>query len=174
MMQDVKCLIPETEIRDAVEHLGREITRDYAYCQLTILGILTGSIVLVTDLMRQIAVPHQLGFVQASSYRGGVTAPGALHTDFSFLPEIAGRDILLVDDIFDTGRTITRIRHEIQKLQPRSIHSAVLLWKRVRTVVETQPDYFCFEIPDEFVVGYGLDYQGEYRHLRFIGVLPSG
>lgn len=172
-MQPVQCLIPESRIRDSVIEMGRQISGDYAHRPLTILGILTGSIVLVTDLMRQISVPHQLGFVQASSYRGNARVPGTLEINLLFLPEIADRDILIIDDIFDTGRTMSRIREEIEALHPRSVRSAVLLWKKVRTVVDSRPDYFCFEIPDQFVVGYGLDYQGEYRHLPYIGILPA-
>jgi hypoxanthine phosphoribosyltransferase len=172
-MSEIKCLISEDEIADAVARLGRKITEDYAKSELTILGILTGSIVLVTDLMRQIDVSHQLGLVQASSYRGKTTEAGDLRINLDFLPEIRGRDVLLVDDIFDTGKTITKISQQLELFEPKKIRTAVLLWKKSRSEVETVPDYHCFEIPDEFVVGYGLDYNGEYRNLPYIGVLES-
>ena len=172
-MQNVKRLISEEAIRDAVVRLGRLISNDYENRDLTILGILTGSIVLVTDLMRQVHVSHQLGLVQASSYRGDSKTAGELKINFDFLPEIEGRDVLLVDDIFDTGRTLIGIQHALAPLKPKSLRSAVLLWKKARTIVDLEPDYYCFEIPNEFVVGYGLDYQGEYRHLPYIGALSE-
>ncbi|SFI09964.1 hypoxanthine phosphoribosyltransferase [Planctomicrobium piriforme] len=170
-MDQVRVLIPQETISDAVQQLGRRITEDYQGHNLTVLGVLTGSIVLVTDLMRQIALPHQLGLVQASSYRGTATTPGELTINLDFLPDIRGRDILLVDDIFDTGRTLSAIHAQLQQFQPRTVRSAVLLWKTARRTVEATPDYYCFEIPDEFVVGYGLDYNHQFRHLPYIGVL---
>ncbi len=169
----IRVLIPAEVISDAVRHLGEQLTERFEGKDLTVLGILTGSIVLVTDLIRQISAPHQLGFVQASSYRGTATSPGTLHVDLNLLPEIRGRDILLVDDIFDTGRTLATVRDQLLELQPRSVTTAVLLWKTARREVDSVPDYFCFEIPDEFVVGYGLDYNHHYRHLPFLGVLEQ-
>jgi hypoxanthine phosphoribosyltransferase len=172
-MPHVRTLISEQQIAAAVAALGERLTGEYQGADLTVLGVLTGSIVLVTDLMRQIALPHQLGLVQASSYRGAATTPGELRINLDFLPDIQGRDVLLVDDIFDTGRTISAICRRLQERQPRSIRTAVLLWKTSRREVEATPDYFCFEIPDEFVVGYGLDFDNQYRHLPYIGVLEA-
>lgn len=168
---DVRCLISKEEIDAAVQALGRTISEDYADKPLTILGVLTGSIMLVTDLIRQIDRPLKLGLIQASSYRGTATTPGDLHINTGLVPDIAGRDVLLVDDIFDTGRTMQGLLERLHLLSPRSIRSAVLLWKESRTVVDFEPDYFGFKIPDEFVVGYGLDFNDEYRHLPYIGVL---
>ena len=170
----IRELISAAAIQTAVHDLGRRITSDYADRPLTLLGVLTGSIMLVTDVMRQIELPHQLGLLQASSYRGTATTPGDLRINADFLPDLRGRDVLLVDDIFDTGRTLSTIVDLLQPLGPSSIRTAVLLWKRSRTQVTLRPDYVCFEIPDEFVVGYGLDFNGEYRHLPYIGVLESG
>lgn len=164
-------LISVEQIREAVNELGRKISGDYAGRPLTILGVLSGSLMLVADLMRRIELPHQVGLLQASSYRGAATDPGALRLNTDFLPPLAGRDILLVDDILDTGRTLQRLLDCVQQTNPSSVRTAVLLWKRARTVVPIQPDYVCFEIPDEFVVGYGLDFNGEYRHLPYIGVI---
>lgn len=167
----VRPLISAEAIQTAVYDLGRRLSDDYADRPLTILGVLTGSIMLVTDLMRQIAIPHQVGLLQASSYRDGDTSPGELRINAEFLPRLEGRDVLLVDDILDTGRTLSRLLDEVRRLEPRSVRTAVLLWKRSRTVVDLTPDYVCFEIPDEFVVGYGLDFNGEYRHLPYIGAV---
>jgi hypoxanthine phosphoribosyltransferase len=169
----VRELISAAAIQNSVAELGGTISRDYADRPLTVLGVLTGSIMLVTDLMRRIDQPHQLGLLQASSYRGPATYPGELRINADFLPDVRGRDVLLVDDIFDTGRTLASVVQRVQALGPASVRTAVLLWKRPRTQVDLRPDYVCFEIPDEFVVGYGLDYNGEYRHLPYIGVLEA-
>lgn len=170
----VRCLISEAEIGDAVRRLGEQVARDYAGRPLTILGVLTGSIMLVTDLIRQIDHPLRLGLIQASSYRGPATTPGDLFINTGLIPDIADRDVLLVDDIFDTGRTMQGAMQSLQAFGPHSVRNAVLLWKEMRTEVDLAPDYYCFKIPDEFVVGYGLDYNDEFRHLPYIGVLPEG
>jgi hypoxanthine phosphoribosyltransferase len=167
-------LISVDEIRAAVNDLGRKVSVDYAGRPLTILGVLSGSLMLVADLMRRIEFPHQVGLLQASSYRGEATTPGELRVNTDFLPSLSGRDVLLVDDILDTGRTLELLIERIRQTEPASVCTAVLLWKRARTIVPIQPDYVCFEIPDEFVVGYGLDYNGEYRHLPYIGVVHLG
>ena len=169
----VRELISAAEIERAVTDLGKRVSLDYADQPLTVLGVLSGSIMLVADLMRRVTVPHKLGLVQASSYRGTATSPGELSLHLEGLPDLTDRDILLVDDILDTGRTLAALMESLRQRQPRSIRSAVLLWKKVRTIVDLEPDYHCFLIPDEFVVGYGLDYNDEYRHLPYIGVVES-
>jgi hypoxanthine phosphoribosyltransferase len=170
----VRCLIPETDIEQAVVELGRRISAEYQGKPLTVVGILTGSIMLVTDLMRRLEVPHKLGLVSASSYRGEATRAGALSVELGSLPDLTGRHVLVIDDIFDTGRTMTAILARVREAAPLSVKSVVLLWKKERTEVEAGPDYFAFEIPDEFVVGYGLDFNDEYRHLPYIGVIDEG
>ena len=170
---NVRELISTEQIDTAVAELGARLSADYAGRPLTILSVLSGSIMLVADLMRCITVRHQLGVLLASSYRGEATAAGTLRLNLDFLPPVKDRDVLLVDDIFDTGQTLFRLTEALQELQPASIRSAVLLWKKDRQRVSMQPDYHCFNIPDEFVVGYGLDYNGEFRHLPFIGILEN-
>lgn len=167
----VRCLIEADEIATAVQRLAARISNDYAGRPLTILGVLSGSIMLVADLMRCLSLPHKLGLLQASSYRGTATLPERLELNLEILPDVAGRDVLLVDDILDTGRTLEALLRELRARDVRSVRSAVLLWKRVRTETDVVPDYYCFDIPDEFVVGYGLDFNDEYRHLPYIGVL---
>lgn len=167
----IRRMISQAEIDEAVGALGRTISADYSDRPLTILGVLTGSIMLVADLIRQIDSPLKLGLIQASSYRGTATSPGELSINTALVPDISGRDVLLVDDIFDTGRTMQGLIDSLRHFSPRSVRSAVLLWKEVRTIVDLTPDYFCFKIPDEFVVGYGLDFNDEHRHLPYIGVL---
>ena len=169
----VKTLLEESEIRDKVAALGRRIADEYRGRPLTVLGILTGSIVLLSDLIRRIDLPLKVGLIQASSYRGKALNPGELKIDASLLPDIAGRDVLLVDDIFDTGRTLHALVERVRQQGPSSVRSAVLLWKEGRAEVAGVPDYFCFQIPDVFVVGYGLDYNDEYRHLPFVAALDE-
>jgi hypoxanthine phosphoribosyltransferase len=167
----VKPLLSEEQIRGGIERLAREIGRHYAGRPLTIIGVLTGSMVLVADLIRRIDLPLRVGVIQARSYRGAATRPAALHVDDSMLPDIEERDVLLVDDIFDTGRTLATVVAQVRALNPRSLRSAVLLHKMGRQEVDFRPDHVAFEIPDVFVVGYGLDYQDAYRHLPYVAVL---
>lgn len=169
----VKQLLGEQQIQDAVRRLAHDIGQYYAGRPLTVIGVLTGSIVLVADLIRHLDLPLRVGVIQARSYRGPQTMPGQLAIDDSMLPDIRGRDVLLVDDILDTGRTLAALVDQIAALEPSSVRSAVLLRKAGRQQVEIQPDYIAFEIPDSFVVGYGLDYQDAYRHLPYVAVLEA-
>ncbi|MEX1230469.1 MAG: hypoxanthine phosphoribosyltransferase [Planctomycetaceae bacterium] len=164
----MRVLLSADEIDAGVSELARRIQTDYAGQALTVLGVLTGSIVFLADLIRKLDLPLRVGVLQASSYRGAATTPGPLTLQTAMLPDIVDRDVLLVDDIFDTGRTLSAIAELMQSHRPRSLRSAVLLWKQERTIVEYRPDYHCFRIPDEFVVGYGLDYDDQYRHLPHI------
>lgn len=167
----MQVLITEQQIQDRVRELGLQISKDYSGCSLTVVGVLTGSLVLLADLIRAINLPLRVTFVSASSYGGTRTTAGELSTDRSLLTDLSGRDVLLIDDIFDTGRTISRLLSELQATQqPASLKTAVLLWKTERTEVSFQPDYVGFQIPDQFVVGYGLDYNEEYRQLPYIGI----
>ena len=169
----MKVLLTEEAIRAEVADLGRRITMEYAGKPLTVLGVLNGSVVLLADLIRQIGVPHRIGLLQASSYRGETTVPGELVLGREFLPDVADRDVLLLDDIFDTGQTLSHLLQVVSQLRPRSLRSAVLLWKEGRQTVDVTPDYHCFKIPDAFVVGYGLDYNDDYRHLPYVAVLDA-
>ncbi len=164
-------LLSESEIAARVSELGRTISQIYRGRPLTVLGVLNGSIMLVADLIRTIDIPHQIGFIRAASYRGETTVPGQLTVNTDAMPMIEGRDVLLVDDIFDTGRTMLRLLDEIGQWKPASLQTAVLLWKQGRGEVDIRPDYHGFQIPDVFVVGYGLDYNDDYRHLPQIAVL---
>lgn len=169
----MKRLISEQEISSRVAELGRRISEDYADKDLTILGVLTGSIVLLADLIRTIDLQLRVGLIQASSYVGKATTAGTLSINSSLVPDLTGRDVLVIDDIFDTGNTMVGLYDTIRDFNPSSLKSAVLLWKTERTTVEMEPDYFGFQIPNEFVIGYGLDYNDEYRHLPYIGVLEE-
>jgi len=170
----MQTLYSAEQIADRVRELGAEIGRVYADRPLTVVGVLHGSVVLVADLIRAIPIPHQIAFVRASSYRGATTQGENLELSLDGLPDLAGRDVLLIDDIFDTGRTLAALAHEIQRQrQPVSLKTVVLLWKVDRREVPAVPDYYGFQIPDAFVVGYGLDYDGNYRHLPEIAILEA-
>jgi len=140
---------------------------------LTLIGIMTGSIVLVADLIRLLNMPLRVGVVQATSYREGTTR-GSLTINHDLMPDIASRDVLLVDDIFDTGHTLKQVIELVEQLGAHSVRSAVLLRKAGRQEVQLQPDYVAFDIPDEFVVGYGLDYRDAYRNLPYVAALEAG
>ena len=168
----MKVLLTEEEIRRGVARLAGEITAVYGKNPVTIIGIMTGSIMLLADLIRVLDMPLRVGVIQTSSYREG-TSRGDLIINDGMLPAIADRDVLLIDDIFDTGHTLTGVVRKINELNPRSVRSAVLLTKTGRQEVTMRPDFVTFEIPDEFVIGYGLDHRDEYRHLPYIGVLDE-
>lgn len=169
----MRVLITEDEIARRVRELGTAISADYAGRPLTVLGVLTGSIILLADLIRATSVPLRVALISASSYGGTRTTPGELQINSSLLPDLRGRDVLVLDDIFDTGRTMQGLLQALQASSPASVRTAVLLWKSERTEVSFVPDYYGFQIPDEFVVGYGLDYDDEFRQLPYIGV-PDG
>jgi len=169
----LKRLISESDIQMEVAKLGQQIAADFCDRPFTVLGILTGSIIFISDLIRQINIPLRIGLIQASSYRSRTTIPGNLAINAELLPDITGRDVLLVDDIFDTGNTLATVSQTVQRHQPNSVRSAVLLSKQGRSTVKLKPDYDCFLIPDVFVVGYGLDYNDDYRHLPYIAVLDA-
>lgn len=169
----MKELVSEIEIQAAVDRLAAEIRLREQGKALTVIGVMTGSIVLVADLIRKLDMPLRVGIVQASSYRAG-TRPEDLLVRADWVPDISGRDVLLVDDIFDTGQTLARLVEVLGEMGPRSLRTAVLMLKRGRQQVALRPDYIAFEIPDEFVVGYGLDYRDLYRNLPYIAALePS-
>lgn len=169
----VKTLLSETELQAGVSRLAQRIHADYSGRSLTILGVMTGSVVVMADLIRRLALPLRVGVVQASSYKGGMTS-GPLSIAAELMPDIDGRDVLILDDIFDTGRTMLGLLDRLQALGPRSVRSAVLLLKQGRQEVAYRPDYVAFEIPDLFVVGYGLDYRDQWRQLPYVATLePS-
>ena len=166
-------LISAERIQQRVDELARQMMRDYHDRPLTIVGVLTGSLLFLADLMRRLDLPLRIALIQASSYRGATTRPGELHVQSDLLPDLRGRHLLLLDDILDTGHTLAHLVHELKALKPASLRVAVLLRKLGRQQEPLEPDYCGFEIPDAFVVGYGLDYNDEYRNLPYIGVLKS-
>jgi hypoxanthine phosphoribosyltransferase len=154
--------------------MGRQIEDDYRNKPLTIVAVLTGSLIALADLVRSIGIPLRIGLVQASSYRGATTTATTLIVNETLAPDVAGRDVLLFDDILDTGQTLAALVQHLKDRGARTVRTAVLLRKIGRQVVPIEPDYFGFVIPDAFVVGYGLDYNDEYRHLPYVGMLAEG
>lgn len=152
--------------------MAREIALTYGEQPLTVIAVMTGSVMLLADLVRQLAMPLRVGVLQASSYKGS-TARGDLTINADMMPDVANRQVLLIDDIFDTGHTLAQVAERVRKLSPASVRSAVLLRKEGRQEVSYRPDFVAFEIPDEFVVGYGLDYRDAYRNLPFIATLDE-
>jgi len=169
----VETLISESEIQDRVRSLGRQIEADYRDKPLTILAVLTGSLIMLADLVRRISIPHRIALIQASSYKGATTVATTLVINESFAPDVANRDVLLLDDILDTGQTLTALIRHLADRGARSVRTAVLLRKFGRQEVPIEPDYCGFTIPDVFVVGYGLDFNDDYRHLPYVGVLKE-
>lgn len=167
----MKTLLTTHQLQAGVARLADEITDCYRGQQLTIIGVLTGSVVLMADLIRAIDVPLRVGVLQASSYRGATTTRGELIINSEMMLDIRGRNVLLVDDIFDTGHTLHQVTQKLQDFAPASVRSAVLLRKKARQEVNVEPDFVAFDIPDEFVVGYGLDYQDMYRNLPYLAAL---
>ncbi len=168
----VKILLQEDEIRLGIDRLAAQIGAEHGDRPLTIVAIMTGSLVMLADLIRRLEMPVRISLIRASSYRGG-TQSGDLIIQDDMMLDIRDRDVLLVDDIFDTGKTLVEVSARLRSMQPRSIQTAVFLNKRGQSIVSAVPDYVVFEIPNEFVVGYGLDYQDLYRNLPYVGVLEE-
>ena len=167
----MKILLTEEQLRQGIRRMADEIRQKYAGRPLTIVGVLIGSVVLLSDLIRLLDIPLRIGLVQARSYQG--TRPGPLAINTDMLTDIRQRDVLLVDDIFDTGQTLWQLVPQIDDLGPASVHTAVLLRKEGQCKVPIEPDFVGFDVPNEFVVGYGLDYRDLYRNLPYVAFLES-
>lgn len=172
MKEDVlRVLLSEDEIREKVRELGGKITADYKNSNLMLVTVLKGAVVFLADLMRQIDVPAEIDFMVVSSYGSGVKSSGVVKIVKDLDVPLAGKDILIVEDILDSGLTLSYIKELLESRGPRSIRIATLLDKPSRRKVDLQADYIGFSVPDEFVIGYGLDYDEKYRNLPFVGVL---
>ena len=168
----MEVLIPADRIDVRVGEMAAEIARAYDGKPVTVVGVLTGCLIFTADLIRRIDLPLRVAFVTASSYRGATLVAGRLEIRDELLPDIAGKLILLLDDILDTGKTLTRVVAHLIDRGAASVKVGVLLRKSGRQEVPFEPDFVGFTIPDKFVVGYGLDFNDEHRHLPFVGVLP--
>ncbi len=172
MKDDIlKVLLSEEEIAAKVQEIGAQISKDYADKNLLLVSVLKGSVVFMADLMRAITVNAAIDFMSVSSYGSGVKTSGEVKIIKDLDRPLEGLDLLLVEDILDSGMTLSYLRDMLSKRGPKSIRIATLLDKPARRQADIQADYVCFDVPDEFVVGYGLDYDEKYRNLPFVGVL---
>ena len=173
MMDDIeRVLISEEEIKEKVKMLGEEISRDFAGKNPLLVGVLKGCFVFMSDLMRYITVPCSVDFMAVSSYKG-TSSTGVVEIQKDLSQPIEGRHIIMVEDILDSGITLNYLQSYLANRNAASITIATLLDKEANRKAPVFARYSCFDVPDEFVVGYGLDYNEEYRNLPFIGVLKS-
>ncbi len=170
--QDIeRVLFTEEELRQRVAQLGAQINADYAGRSLILIGVLRGSFIFVADLVRQLSLPCTVDFMAVSSYGAGTTSSGQVRIVKDLSEDIAGRDVLVVEDILDTGHTLSHLLRYLEGKQAASVRLCTLLDKPSRRTQPVEVQYCGFSIPDYFVVGYGLDYAEQYRSLPYIGVL---
>ncbi len=172
MHAKLPALLTTDQIQRRVTELAEQLRAEFAGRPLTIVGVLTGSLMFLADLVRHLDLPLRIALIQASSYRGATTSAGRLHINPELQPDLRGRHVLLLDDILDTGQTLSYLVRHLHDVGAASVKVGVLLRKIGRQVHAVPVDYIGFDIPDEFVVGYGLDYNDEYRQLPYIAVLP--
>ena len=170
--QDIeRVLFSEEELDRRVSEIAAEINRDYAGKEPMLISVLRGSFVFMADLIRKIEVPCTVDFMAVSSYGSGTTSSGQVQITKDLSDDIEGKDIIVVEDILDSGNTLSYLLQLLQARKPASMKLCTLLDKPDRRVKEVHVDYTGFTIPDEFVVGYGLDYAEKYRNLPYIGIL---
>lgn len=168
-----KVLVSHDEITEAAKKLGAQLTKDYAGKNPILVGILKGSIPFMAELVKHIYTHIEMDFMMVSSYHGGTASSGVINIKQDVTQDIKGRHVLFVEDIIDTGQTLKNLRDMFKEREAASVKIATLLDKPEGRVVEIEADYTCFTIPNEFVVGYGLDYKENYRNLPYIGVLKE-
>lgn len=169
---DIKSvMISEEEIEEIVKGLGEKISADYAGKEILLVVILKGSLIFAADLMRHITVPVKLDFMQASSYGSGMESSGIINIKKDLENDAAGKHILIIEDIIDSGNTLAKLKHILKDRGPASVSICSLLSKPSRREMEVEVEYIGRDIPDEFVVGYGLDFDEKYRNLPYIGIL---
>jgi hypoxanthine phosphoribosyltransferase len=165
-------LIPASRIRDRLRALARRIELDLPHRQVVLIGVLQGAFIFMADLARHLRMPVRCGFVHASSYGDRRRSGGVVRTRLDSTLPLAGAHVILLEDIVDTGLTVHRLMGRLRALRPASLRLCVLLWKQGPKRHPVRPDYVGFRVPNRFVVGYGLDFAGQYRNLPYVGVLP--
>ena len=172
MLQDIeRVLLSEDELRQRVRELGEEISKEYAGKEILMIGVLRGAVMFMADLARAITVPVMIDFMAVSSYGTSTSSSGIVRILKDLDEEVAGKHVLIVEDIIDSGLTLSYLVDNIKSRQPASVRICTLLNKPERRKVDLEVNYNGFVVPDEFVVGYGLDYAEKYRNLPFIGIL---
>ena len=168
----ISVLISGEEIRKRVAELGAEISRDYKGKALSLICVLKGGVIFLADLARKLELEDiEIDFMGVSSYGGGLSSSGAVRITLDLGDKIEGKDVLLVEDIVDTGRSLAYLMAHLRRQNPASLRLCALLDKPSRRVSGLKPDYCGFSVPDKFVVGYGLDFAQKYRNLDYIGVI---
>ena len=166
-----RVLFDEPAIHRRLDDIAAQISNDYRERELTVIAVLHGSLMFVADLLRRIPLPLKLECLSVASYHGKAQTSGNVVSKEITAPDVADRDVLILDDILDSGHTLATIRETLETAKPHSIRVCVLLTKKKQRAQEVHTDYVGFEIDDEFVVGYGLDFRERYRNLPYIGVL---
>ena len=166
-----RVLFDEPAIHRRLDDIAAQVSSDYRDRELTVIAVLHGSLMFVADLLRRIPLPLKLDCVSVASYHGKAQSSSEVVFKEVTVPDVVGRDVLILDDILDSGHTLAAIREKLETAKPRSIRVCVLLSKKKQRAREVNADYVGFEIEDEFVVGYGLDFRERYRNLPYIGVL---
>lgn len=172
MKNDIeRVLVSEEELQEINKRIGAQISKDYAGKELLLVGILKGSAVFMTDLMRNIDIPMSIDFMYVSSYSSGTTTSGVVKLVKDLDENIEGKHVLIAEDILDSGVTLSYLLNVLSQRKPASLKLCALLNKPERHKVDVKLDYKGIDIPDEFVVGYGLDYDQKYRNLPYVGIL---
>ena len=171
MTENVKVMLTEEEVDKRIQEIGDQISKDYAGKQVHLVCVLKGGAFFMVELAKRITVPVSLDFMSVSSYGSGTESSGNIKIVKDLDEPLDGKDVIIVEDIIDSGRTLSRLMELLSARNPKSLKLCTLLDKPDRRVVDVKVDYTCFEIPDEFVVGYGLDYDQMYRNLPYIGIV---
>lgn len=171
MKETVSVLISSEEIEQKINEIAEQLSKEYEGKTITLLCILKGSVLFTADISRKLTVPVEFQFMSVSSYGNGTVSTGQIKIKQDMTESIEGKDVLIIEDIIDSGRTLYHLRKYLLGLNPRSLKICTLLDKPDRREMDLTVDYNLFSIPDEFVVGYGLDYAQRYRNLPYIGVL---
>lgn len=173
MAETIRVLKSEEEVDARIQALGEQISRDYAGKEIYMIGILRGSVFFMCELAKRIDVPVMLDFMCVSSYGDSTKSSGNVRISKDVDGDIVGKDVLIVEDIIDSGHKLSKLKKVLQERHPDSVRICTLLDKQERREVEVEVDYVGFSIPDEFVVGYGLDYAQKYRNLPYVGVVEG-
>lgn len=171
MAEHIRVLLPEAEVEARIRGIGEQISRDYAGRQVHLICVLKGGSFFMCELAKRITVPVSLDFMSVSSYGGDTKSSGVVKIVKDLDESISGKHVIVVEDIIDSGRTLSYLMEMLGDRKPASLRLCTLLDKPSRRVVEVKVDYTGFQIPDEFVVGYGLDYDQRYRNLPYIGIV---
>ena len=173
MAESVRVLIPEKDVEERITEMGRQISEEYKGRQVHLICVLKGGSFFMCELAKRITVPVSMDFMAVSSYGGGTESKGVVKIVKDLDESLEGKDVIVVEDIIDSGRTLSYLLELLKKRHPNSMRLCTLLDKPDRRVREVHVDYVGFEIPDEFVVGYGLDYAQKYRNLPYIGIVDG-